>query len=432
MHGFESHAQRAARFSKRVDAALCEVANEWYAPLLLTFVRWQRANKFAATTIGRYLVRVIDFVRFAERRGVHTAVGLPAQRPAYVRHWMRRHPQAKRSARFERRIRIGATAPTAQFLRLVTPTLFRPDVMGSYQWKRLTAVAERFLADLRDERGLREPSIRHHHYSLRLIDRFLATRHLGVQSITPRLLADLVIHLRRSMDAASARSVCSNIRVLLGWLHREGFLPRDIRKALVWPKTYRFRKVARAAKRAEISRTLRLLHTPSLVDTRDFAMLMLMTVYAWRAADVARLELSDIDWRAGLIRARGRKNHGNDTYPLEASVATALIAYLKIRPEGLSTPQVFVTTRPPYRPLNHWTPSVRASLALKKARVEVPRPGSHTLRHSTAQWMIDQGETYGSTSRLLGQKVEDSSRNYARIDIRSLRKVQQAGAEAVL
>jgi len=432
MHGFESHAHRAARFSRRVDNALAEIANEWFSPLLVTFVRWQRANRFAATTTGRYVVRIVDFIRFAGRRGAHDVEGLVKQRDAYVRRWMRDHPQAAASERLEKDIRTEATAPTAQFLRLVAPKLFAVDLFRTYKWKRLAEVADGYLADLRLERGLREPSIRHHHYSLRLVDGFLSKRHVHLRSLSPRLLADFVIHLRRSIGAESAKGVCSNVRVLLVWLNREGYLPRDISKALAWPKSYRLRKVSRAAKRADVSRTLRLLHTSSLIDTRDFAMLLLMTVYAWRAAEVSRLEFRDIDWRAGLIRARGRKNRGNDTYPLEASVATALIAYLKIRPEGLSTARVFVTTRPPYRSLNNWTPSVRAALALKKARVDVPRRGSHTLRHATTQWLIDQGETYRSTSRLLGQKVDDSARNYARIDLRRLRTVQKAGGEAVL
>ena len=66
------------------------------------------------------------------------------------------------------------------------------------------------------------------------------------------------------------------------------------------------------------------------VGVRDFAMLTLVARLGLRSIEVARLELGDLDWRAGEIVVRG-KGRREDRLPLPADVGEALVGYLRRR-----------------------------------------------------------------------------------------------------
>lgn len=59
-------------------------------------------------------------------------------------------------------------------------------------------------------------------------------------------------------------------------------------------------------------------------------MLLLSARLGHRSAEVAWLELDDIDWRCGEVTVRG-KGHRQDRLPLPADVGAALATYLCAR-----------------------------------------------------------------------------------------------------
>src|SRR5207247_2065960 len=63
------------------------------------------------------------------------------------------------------------------------------------------------------------------------------------------------------------------------------------------------------------------------VGVRDFAIMTLVARLGLRSIEVARLELRDVDWRAGELVVRGKARR-QDTLPLPADVGEALAAYL--------------------------------------------------------------------------------------------------------
>ena len=63
------------------------------------------------------------------------------------------------------------------------------------------------------------------------------------------------------------------------------------------------------------------------VGVRDFAIMMLVARLGLRSIEVARLELGDVDWRAGELVVRGKARR-QDRLPLPAEVGEALVAYL--------------------------------------------------------------------------------------------------------
>ena len=116
----------------------------------------------------------------------------------------------------------------------------------------------------------------------------------------------------------------------------------------------------------------------------DYAILLLLVTYGLRGREVAALTLDDIDWKRERLAIPERKAGHSTAFPLSAVVGEALARLPAARPaRDLGPPRVLPghgTAAAPSGP-----PRSRgwARHYLLKAGIEVPRPGSHTLRHTT-------------------------------------------------
>ena len=63
---------------------------------------------------------------------------------------------------------------------------------------------------------------------------------------------------------------------------------------------------------------------------RDYAILLLLARLGLRSIEVARMELEDLDWRAGELVVHGKARR-QDRLPLPADVGEALAEYLSLR-----------------------------------------------------------------------------------------------------
>src|SRR5690606_29386809 len=117
--------------------------------------------------------------------------------------------------------------------------------------------------------------------------------------------------------------------------------------------------------------------------------LLLLVTYGLRAREVAALTLDDIDWRNERLRIPERKADHSTAYPLSSLVAEAILDYLKnVRPET-SERLIFFRIVAPYSPLTYAAISGCATRYLRRAGIPVSRPGSHTLRHTCVQRLVD-------------------------------------------
>ena len=73
----------------------------------------------------------------------------------------------------------------------------------------------------------------------------------------------------------------------------------------------------------------------------------------------------------------------------------------------------------------------RATYALRQAGVTVARPGSHTLRHSCAQRLVDAEFSLKVIGDYLGHRQASSTRIYSKVDLEALRDVALGEGEAL-
>ena len=69
---------------------------------------------------------------------------------------------------------------------------------------------------------------------------------------------------------------------------------------------------------------------------------------------------------------------------------------------------------------------------LLKAGVDVPRPGSHTLRHSAVQRLVDADFPLKTIGDFIGHRSARSTEVYAKVAVEALRQVALGDGEEAL
>ena len=165
---------------------------------------------------------------------------------------------------------------------------------------------------------------------------------------------------------------------------------------------------------------------------RDYAMLLLLVTYGLRAREVAALALDDIDWRQERLHVPQRKAGHSAAFPLSPVVGQALVDYLQQGRPRTADRHVFFRTLAPQQPITAAAVSSRAAHYLHKIGVCVPRLGSHTLRHTCAQRLVDAQFDLKVIGDYLGHSSPASTEIYTKVDIEALRDVACGPGEEVL
>jgi len=228
------------------------------------------------------------------------------------------------------------------------------------------------------------------------------------------------------------RSGCGVLRVFLRYAHRQGLLAADLSKVVEWPTAYQLSGIPRSISWAEVGRVLGCVDRRTPCGKRDYAILLLLVTYGLRAREVAALTLDDIDWRRDRLAIPGRKAGHSTAFPLSAVVGEALVDYLRHGRPPSSDRHVFFRALAPAGPASRVAVSACARHYLLKAGIQVPRPGSHTLRHTCVQRLVDDGFGFKAIGDFIGHRSPASTAIYAKVAIEPLRQVALGDGEQVL
>jgi integrase len=160
--------------------------------------------------------------------------------------------------------------------------------------------------------------------------------------------------------------------------------------------------------------------------------LLLLVTYGLRGREIAALTLDDIDWKRERLAVPERKAGHSTAFPLSAVVGEAILDYLRQGRPETSDRHVFFRAVAPRRPLGPAAVSSIARKYLLKAGVDVPRPGSHTLRHSAVQRLVDADFDLKTIGDFVGHRSARSTEAYAKVAIEALREVALGSGEEVL
>lgn len=276
------------------------------------------------------------------------------------------------------------------------------------------------------ERGLAAMTVLRYENTARRFLREQATDDDGTFEPAALTGADINAFLLREcgrVSSGSAKGRVAELRSVLRFLYLQGITPLRLGTAVPPVGGWRFASLPPPAMTAaEVQRLLDSVDRSSAVGIRDFAIMMLVARLGLRSIEVARLELRDVDWRAGelIVRGKGRRQ---DRLPLPTEVGEALAAYLSggRNPEGAR--QLFLTCRAPRGPIR--ADLVGDVVERTCLRAGLPHVGPHRLRHALAGELLRQGAGLLAISQVLRHQDLATTALYAKVDLSTLGMVVQ-------
>jgi integrase/recombinase XerD len=403
----------------------------WLGEPIERYVTWLHEHGYAARNVFRRVPLLRQFGEFAQAHGATRWEELPAYIEPFVTVWVQQHGPPCPTEAARRHLASDARNPIQQLLHLMMPTY-----TGRGRPRGAVPFVDRapgFLPYLRQERGLREPTITSYLHSLRRLETYLTRIALHeLCALSPAVLSAFLTESGRELGKASMLVLCSHLRMFLGYLLRERLLIRDLRPAVEAPRTYRLAALPRSISWDEVRRLLEVVDRRTSLGRRDYAILLLLVTYGLRAREVAALTLDDLDWQHERIRVPERKAGHSTAYPLSPLVGEALVEYLRHGRPETSERTLFFQAHAPYAPLTWVAIAQRSARYLRKAGIAVPRAGSHTLRHTCVQRLVDAGFDLKTIGDYVGHGSPSATIVYTKVDVEALRAVALGDGEAVV
>ncbi|WP_040831203.1 site-specific integrase [Nocardia jiangxiensis] len=166
----------------------------------------------------------------------------------------------------------------------------------------------------------------------------------------------------------------------------------------------------------EVARIVAAIDRDNPCGKRDYAIILLITRLGLRGIDVKRLEFADFDWPGNRLLVTQAKTGHEVRLPLLKDVGWAVIDYLRHGRPDCDCPQVFVRHTAPigaFSDQDHLH-----QILVKHARAahvpvsEKRRHGMHSLRHTLATRLMENGTPVEQIADILGHQSAESAGVY--------------------
>lgn len=270
---------------------------------------------------------------------------------------------------------------------------------------------------LQEERGLAAATI---DGRVRIARRFLASCG-GSGSVDAEGVSSYVSSTCPSMRVSTAKLELTGVRSLLRFLHVSGRVDVDLSPVVLGAAGWRHTGLPKGLSETEVAALLAERDPARRAGRRERAIVLLLVRLGLRRVEVARLEVDDIDWRAGEITVTGKGNR-RERLPLPVDVGEALVDYLRLdRPRAITCRAVFVKLRAPHGPLSGG--AVSAVVQHLARRAGLGPVGPHRLRHTTATGVLGSGADLVEVGQLLRHRNLSTTAIYAKVDLDRLRRL---------
>jgi integrase/recombinase XerD len=252
---------------------------------------------------------------------------------------------------------------------------------------------------------------------------FLATRRRRVSELRLSDIDAFIVHLSPEYSHSLVCNCCSSLRSFTRFLYASGRLSVDLAPSIVSPRIAFAERPRRTLPWEYVQRILRAIDPTARGGSRDYAMLLMMTMYGLGAGEITQLKLEDVDWYAGTLHVVRPKTGVEFQLPLLPPVARALANYLLHgRPRHVNTRHLFVASHVPHKGLSG---AAAVSHILHKhafnAGISVRPLATHMLRHTHATRQMELGANQKVVSDILGHRDPRSTSVYIRVAVERLR-----------
>ena len=224
-----------------------------------------------------------------------------------------------------------------------------------------------------------------------------------------------------ALVASTINSRFHTVCMLYSCLYRSGAISENPAHGLDLkvPEIRSWRR--RPLTRAEITKFLEMIDLESATGLRDRTLFELLYSSGLRVGEAASLKVKDIDFERRLMIVRGKFDRDRRV-PISEVAHDFLVHYLRTRIEN---PEAWVFPGS----VGHLTQvhiSDRFRELLRRFDMDKPEISTHSIRHSTATHLLENGASVRHVQELLGHSSIESTVRYTQVMTDGLAKVYHA------
>lgn len=293
--------------------------------------------------------------------------------------------------------------------------------------KYLKPLIEEFLGHLEFEKNYSENTIRNYRIDLNQFYEFLKemenSEKINIEKIDHYTIREFLgfLYSKKISKRSVARKI-SSLKSFFKYLHLNKKIKINPISNVPYPKLDK--DLPNFLTFPEVDELLSLQNDSNL-GRRDGALLELLYATGMRVSELCSLNINDIDTNRQIVKVKG-KGKKERIIPFNSVARRKVEAYLNIRTEFLSKNK---NTSPEALFLNfrggRLTPrSVRRILEKYITKLAIKRKVSpHTIRHSFATHLLNNGADLRTIQELLGHASLSSTQKYTHMGIEELLKI---------
>lgn len=249
---------------------------------------------------------------------------------------------------------------------------------------------------------------------------------VSIEDLEPTCLMQHVARQSRGYSAGTTAVIACSLRSYVKFLQFRGDFDPRLRIVIPSPPNRRLKDYPATMSESQISSLISAIDRTRPDGKRDYAMLLCMLTLGLRCSEVAKMGLTDIDWRKSVLVVRRGKNRVARQLPLTRMCGSAIADYLKHGRPTCSSRQIFVRhAKPTHKEMESETVRGAMRRAYKRAGLPEQWTGTHILRHTAATRMLNGGASLKEIADVLGHQSIDTTAIYTKVDTTSLSTVCQ-------
>ncbi|MBX0283232.1 site-specific tyrosine recombinase XerD [Ligilactobacillus salivarius] len=277
-----------------------------------------------------------------------------------------------------------------------------------------------YLHYLKVERGLSENTINSYGIDLKLFLEYLRENEIPTfKQVNKEVIVNYMQSEKNNNKANSSilRSV-SSLRKFFQYLAQEKIIEKDPMLLIDTPK--KKQHLPQVLTKEEVEKLLRSPNTGQVLGLRDRAMLELMYATGLRISEIINLKLEDLHLTMGTLQTLG-KGHKERIVPVGDEAIKWVNRYLEE-----ARPKLLKQKRSNYLFLNFHGNNLTRQGVWKNLKAEVKKAGiqknitPHTLRHSFATHILENGADLRIVQELLGHADISTTQIYTHLSNKQL------------
>lgn len=225
----------------------------------------------------------------------------------------------------------------------------------------------------------------------------------------------------KDFNASTCRTYRNYLRQFLSYLYSERrVLTFDLAPMVIGRREYAQAKPPKFLRPAEVQQLFASLNPSSTSGIRTYAMVHLAYSMGLRPKEISQLRLDDIGFARQLLRLTVRKGDNPLELPVPEHTLKAVAAYIIGARPKTSYRRLFLTLRPPYRPVTPDVVGYHISLSMRQAGLNA---SAYWMRHTYAQNLLEAGASIFEIKEMLGHDKIESTKRYLHVHTKLMRQV---------